>query len=99
VARGAVGRRARRCARSAERRRRDRTRHVVGGGLAGCEAAYHLARAGWRSTSTRCGPTRDRGARERPAGRARVLELVSERDARDRPSACSRTRCGRSGRW
>ena len=65
--------------------------HVVGGGLAGSEAAWQLARRGVPVVLHEMRPVRgDRGAPDRPPGRAGLLELVPLRrrdEQRGRPAA------------
>ena len=65
--------------------------HVVGGGLAGSEAAWQLAAAGVPGGAARDAPgARHRGAPDRPAGRAGLLQLLPLRRCREqrrRPAA------------
>ena len=54
--------------------------HVIGGGLAGCEAAWQIAARGVPVVLHEMRPVaHDRGAQDRRARRARLLELVSLR--------------------
>ena len=50
--------------------------HVIGGGLAGSEAAWQLARAACGRAARDAAGARDRGAQDRRSRRARLLELV-----------------------
>ena len=65
--------------------------HVIGGGLAGSEAAWQAARAGVPRGAARDAPgPRDRRAQDRHAGRAGLLQLVPLRrraEQRGRPAA------------
>ena len=61
--------------------------HIIGGGLAGSEAAWQIARPGFPSCCTRCGPSADRGAQDRRAGGTGLLQLVS---APTMPHQCGR---------
>ena len=68
--------------------------HVIGGGLAGSEAAWQIASAGVPVVLHEMRPGRGtRGAQDRRPRRARLLELLPlrrRRDERGRPAACRR---------
>ena len=74
--------------------------HVIGGGLAGSEAAWQAAEAGVPVVLHEMRPLRrDRRAPDEPARRTRLLQLVSlRRRARPTRSASSIARCARSVR-
>ena len=58
--------------------------HVIGGGLAGCEAAWQIARARRSRRPARNAPrARDRGASHRAPRRARLLQFLPLRRRRD----------------
>ena len=65
--------------------------HIIGGGLAGSEAAWQLARRGVPVVLHEMRPVaHDRGAPDRPARRAGLLQLLPlrrQRDQRRRPAA------------
>ena len=70
--------------------------HVIGGGLAGSEAAWQIARPACRSSCTRCGPAA-------PPKRIteRLAELVCSNSFRSDDADAMRSACciGRCGRW
>ena len=73
---------------------------IVGGGLAGCEAAWQLARRGDRASTSsrcaRCGPPRCTRPPTSPSSCARTASAATPST---RPRACSRRRCAGSTRW
>ena len=79
--------------------------HIIGGGLAGSEAAWQLAEAGLnvRLSEMRGGGDTDAGARQRPAGRNGLLEQLPLRRCREQcrrpaPPGNARARLADHGR-
>ena len=73
---------------------------IVGGGLAGCEAAWQLARRGVAVDLYEMRPgAADAGAPDGRPRRARLLEQPARQRARPGRRACSRRRCAGSARW
>ncbi len=71
--------------------------HIIGGGLAGSEAAWQIARRGLRSRASRnaAGPA-DTRAPDGPAGRAGVQQFAQIRAGIHRARGCSRKSCAGS---
>ena len=74
--------------------------HIIGGGLAGSEAAWQLAEAGFRVRLSEMRGSGETTPAHHTDGLAELVCSNSFRsdDARATPSACSTTRCARSAR-
>ena len=79
------------------RPRREPRRTVVGGGLAGSEAAWALAERGIAGHAVRNAPGgADARPPDRPSGRTGLQQLLQVDRTRPTPTACSRPSCARS---